>query len=412
MHRAAGALHGTVGEMHGTAVQGSAAEPGDLPAGTPADVVERFAELCDLPLFRAVSAETMLHLAQRSETVAYQTGEVIVRQGEAGDSLYVIVHGRVDVLAAIMHDGVATESAVASLAAGDAVGELSLIDSQPRSATCAAMRPTVCVRLTRELLWEEMRHDWALAEVLLTTMAARLRRADASLAEHARDPLTGVYNRRALFEIYDRESRRAQRTARRTVGATHAQILAEEAAQADAERGEASEAGASGLNGEVSYGSEAGQRDQAAGGAPASGSDQPGQRVQSGRTGFADVPPLAALFIDVDKFKTINDTYGHQTGDDVLCAVAHTLTTCSRNTDHVARFGGDEFVVLLPESGLRGANHVADRIRIYLSETPPGPVPFSISIGAAVVDPMEPPPLEELMAKADAEMYRDKERRR
>src|SRR5205823_11364234 len=99
MHRAAGALHGTVGEVHGTAhaVQGSAAEPGDLPAGTPADVVERFAELCDLPLFRAVSAETMLHLAQRSETVAYQTGEVIVRQGEPGDSLYVIVHGRVDV---------------------------------------------------------------------------------------------------------------------------------------------------------------------------------------------------------------------------------------------------------------------------------------------------------------------------
>ncbi len=341
---------------------------------TAVGVSERLRELCELPLFHAVGVEALLRLAETSDTLAFDSGETIVRQGEPGDSVYIIIHGRVDVLARVERDGVVTESGVAALADGDALGELSLVDGRPRSATCVAVRPTRCMRLRRETLWEAMRHDWALTEMLLATLASRLRQADASLAEHARDPLTGIYNRRALFELYDRESRRAQRTARRAVGATHAQITA-------ASRG-------GGVRRKRLLGTAA---------------ETPTH---------ASLPPLALLFIDVDKFKTINDTYGHQTGDDVLVAVAHTLTTCARHTDHVARFGGDEFVVILPESGASGAEQVADRIRRTLAEDPPGPVPFSISIGAAVVDALEPPTLEELMAAADAEMYKDKERRR
>ena len=123
-----------------------------------------------------------------------------------------------------------------------------------------------------------------------------------------------------------------------------------------------------------------------------------------------DRPPLAVLFADVNDFKTINDTYGHLVGDSVLQSLAKTLTSVSRNTDAVARFGGDEFVMLLPEAGEEGAALVTQRLREILSDEPPGPVPFTVSIGTAVCDVAEPPTFEELLAAADSAMYRDKAR--
>ena len=72
---------------------------------------------------------------------------------------------------------------------------------------------------------------------------------------------------------------------------------------------------------------------------------------------------LSVLFIDIDRFKTYNDTYGHQQGDTVLAGVARAIGTCtSRPSDLAARFGGEEFVVLLPETSAAGARHVADAI--------------------------------------------------
>lgn len=336
-----------------------------------AAAAERLTQLAELPLFRGIKVEALLPLAQSSETIDFESGEYIVRQGEPGDSVYVIVQGRVEVLARMERDGIITESAVASLADGDALGELSVLDGQPRSASCMAAVPTRCVRLSQNLLRDAMHRHWELADSLLATLASRLRHADSVMAQHARDPLTGVYNRRALYELYEREARRAQRAARRAAGATHEEI---------------------------------------AGLVPMS--DQVRQRAKEMLDAGIAPPPLALLFIDVNKFKTINDTYGHKTGDDVLCAVARSLARCGRTTDHVARFGGDEFVVILPEGGETGATAVSTRVKRYLLETPPGPVPFSISIGAAIVDQLEPPEFDELMSQADEEMYRDKARQR
>ncbi|HEX8741759.1 MAG TPA: diguanylate cyclase, partial [Thermoleophilaceae bacterium] len=123
----------------------------------------------------------------------------------------------------------------------------------------------------------------------------------------------------------------------------------------------------------------------------------------------------AVMFLDVDNFKLINDSLGHETGDRLLRAIAPRLSEALRPSDTVARFGGDEFVVLCEEvSGGRDALQVAERLQATLSK------PFeidgeehvlSVSIGVALASGRYATP-EEAMRDADAAMYRAKERGR
>jgi diguanylate cyclase (GGDEF)-like protein len=95
----------------------------------------------------------------------------------------------------------------------------------------------------------------------------------------------------------------------------------------------------------------------------------------------------SVLFIDVDGFKQVNDAYGHLVGDRVLCEVARRLASCVRAVDHVARFGGDEFVMLLEHFGGRGEiDSVVRRILAAFERPiplPQGEVTLSVSLGAA-----------------------------
>lgn len=121
---------------------------------------------------------------------------------------------------------------------------------------------------------------------------------------------------------------------------------------------------------------------------------------------------VAILFIDLDRFKPVNDQFGHAVGDDVLRGVALRIQSCVRAEDTVARLGGDEFVVLLPmASDLAAARTVADKILSALSE------PFVIggriiSIGCCVGVAVSPDGREDpelLLKRADAAMYEAKE---
>ncbi len=80
--------------------------------------------------------------------------------------------------------------------------------------------------------------------------------------------------------------------------------------------------------------------------------------------------PLACMFLDIDKFKRINDTYGHQTGDEVLRSVATEIQGQLRSGDTIARYGGEEFVVLLPQSEVYHAFQIAERIRVRIEQKP------------------------------------------
>jgi diguanylate cyclase (GGDEF)-like protein len=101
------------------------------------------------------------------------------------------------------------------------------------------------------------------------------------------------------------------------------------------------------------------------------------------RRAFRYNQPLSLLMIDVDHFKTINDTQGHLTGDDTLRCVARTILATVRECDLVGRYGGDEFLVLMPETTASGAQEFAERLRKTLNQT----ARLTISVGIACLGP-------------------------
>jgi diguanylate cyclase (GGDEF)-like protein len=115
---------------------------------------------------------------------------------------------------------------------------------------------------------------------------------------------------------------------------------------------------------------------------------------------------LSVLLLDIDGFKNFNDTYGHLKGDAVLKIIARLFTTQLRVSDTIARFGGDEFVVILPETNRRRALAIADRIRNAVSSRTFGNARLSVSIGVSAYRTGLTP--EQLLDEADKDMYRRK----
>jgi diguanylate cyclase (GGDEF)-like protein/PAS domain S-box-containing protein len=123
--------------------------------------------------------------------------------------------------------------------------------------------------------------------------------------------------------------------------------------------------------------------------------------------------PLAMLFLDLDRFKNINDSLGHRIGDLLLCDVSHRLRACVREQDTVARTGGDEFMVVLPDTGAKGAARVAEKIMAALSQLfqIEG---YALSVGSSIGISMYPENgenFDSLFRSADTAMYRAKQRR-
>jgi diguanylate cyclase len=120
--------------------------------------------------------------------------------------------------------------------------------------------------------------------------------------------------------------------------------------------------------------------------------------------------PATLMILDVDRFKAINDRFGHPIGDEVLCGVAAILRQCSRATDTVARYGGDEFMLILPETDIDGAEDVAHRIRAQLDTLVLAQAPdlrCTLSFGAAETT-RAITTVDRWIREADAALYRAK----
>ena len=114
--------------------------------------------------------------------------------------------------------------------------------------------------------------------------------------------------------------------------------------------------------------------------------------------------PITLAFVDVDDFKRVNDSFGHDRGDEVLAAVARALEGAVRGSDVVARVGGDEFVLLLPEADSTQARQILARVRAALAGVADGPGRVTCSVGAVTFE-TPPPSARHAIGAADDLMY-------
>jgi len=118
--------------------------------------------------------------------------------------------------------------------------------------------------------------------------------------------------------------------------------------------------------------------------------------------------PLSLVIVDVDEFKTVNDRFGHASGDLVLKSVAQACASARRETDTVARIGGDEFALLLPETNEAGAAAIAERLRSQIASVPQKlkgeNVPVTVSVGVAG-GTLSMPSFDALQKRADEALY-------
>jgi two-component system cell cycle response regulator len=122
--------------------------------------------------------------------------------------------------------------------------------------------------------------------------------------------------------------------------------------------------------------------------------------------------PLSCLLLDLDHFKRVNDTYGHPAGDAVLRQIASILRSSVRSVDVVGRYGGEEFLIILPQTGAEGARVLAERIRQRVEQEPfdigGQTIHCTTSIGLAAASDGEVPDADDLIAEADRALYHAK----
>ncbi|GAB5545310.1 MAG: GGDEF domain-containing protein [Sandaracinaceae bacterium] len=299
--------------------------------------------LDDFAMLEGVGLTARRELLATAARRVLAPGEVLIEQGKRHARMFLLLRGALSV-----HLDSPTADPVATIEAGETVGELSLLDGSEASAFVVAKEKARLLEVGEDAFWQLTNVSHAFAVNLLVKTAARLRANNATVSQNVQkrrqyeraamfDGLTGIHNRRWLDETLSRMVRRHQ-----------------------GERGK-----------------------------------------------------LSLSLIDIDHFKSFNDTYGHAAGDHVLTVVASTLSGNLRPTDLVARFGGEEFVIIFPDTDVELAQVAAERVREAISKEklamPDGTELPSVTISMGVSQLADGQSVPELLKVADMAMYRAKQ---
>ncbi len=296
-------------------------------------------ELEKIFLFKGIEPGSLLNLLAECPILCLEQGESVISQGQINHRCYFILSGSLRI-----HLDTLDSPPLSVLYPGESVGEISLLDGESASAHVICHESCELLALPGEIFWALINafHDFSRNLLFLTIR--RLRYSNVSISVSFKkqreyqltatiDELTGLYNRRWLKNMLDRQMRR------------------------------------SGYNGD----------------------------------------PLTILMIDVDHFKKFNDCHGHHAGDLVLRLVARTMINSVRPTDLVTRYGGEEFMVILPNTDRVGARVVAERLCHEMAAmtmtTKEGAAlsRVTVSIGVALMRKGEK--MEEFIRRADESLY-------
>ena len=124
---------------------------------------------------------------------------------------------------------------------------------------------------------------------------------------------------------------------------------------------------------------------------------------------FRENIPLGVIMLDIDNFKTINDTYGHLIGDEVIIEVASRLKKKIRSYDKIGRYGGDELLLILPGLGRQDAKNIAERLRQSVCaekiQTEAGALNITVSLGVSIFDTASRPSTKKMIEESDLALY-------
>ncbi len=277
-------------------------------------------------------------------------GEVLFREGDVGSEFYIVKKGTVK---SVIRTADGNEKEVARFGAGNFFGEMSIVDDAPRSATCEAVEASVLYRM------------------------------------HERD----------FYRVMDRQPRAAIKIMYKMLNTTAQRLKATSHFVSDM----------------VRWGNEASRRavtDEITGAYNRRYLDR--LLVEQHASAQAKGQSYSLVMMDLDRFREINEAHGHDVGNKLLCRVVEVMKTALTDTDVLARYGGDEFTLLLPGTSLEEAARRAERIRRAVEEAvitiPPAPGRLAVTVSQGVAGfPDSGTVLDDLKQKADRSLYQAKE---
>jgi diguanylate cyclase (GGDEF)-like protein len=314
------------------------------------EVHEQERRRSDTPFLKLLAWVEQKQKNQTLEERICQPGEIIICENEPGDIFYLIRSGQ----AVVIKGDFQAPTILGFRQSGDAIGEMALLENMPRSATVIALNTMFLWCLSREMFYKFLGENPAFSIDLMSMLSWRVRESDE-------ERMRGYVREKQQVEALESLSKQATRDP--LTGLFNRRYLDEI------------------LRGEIV------------------------RARQNGST-------VGIIMADIDHFKYINDLYGHKAGDLMLQALGDLFKKCVRTADIVCRYGGEEFVVVMPGASVSTVNRCAEEIRskchalrlAYKNHE----IRTTISLGAATY-PQHGSSGDEVLVHADQSLYRAKQ---